>query len=116
MMILLHPRAVRTVKVNGRSIPERMALAVMAFIFVYFTTVVLFSFFLMATGLDFISAFTAVVACITNAGPGLGEVGPAHNYAGLSQVQKWLCAMVMLLGRLEIFTVLILLTPGYWKK
>lgn len=116
MMILLHPRAVRTVKVNGRSIPERMALAVMAFIFIYFTTVVLFSFFLMATGLDFISAFTAVVACITNAGPGLGEVGPAHNYAGLSQVQKWLCAMVMLLGRLEIFTVLILLTPGYWKK
>ena len=116
MMILLHPRAVRTVKVNGRSIQERMALAVMSFIFIYFMTVVIFSFLMMAAGLDFLSAFTAVIACITNAGPGLGAVGPEHNYAVLSDVQKWLCATVMLLGRLEIFTVLILFTPAYWKK
>lgn len=116
MMILLHPRAVRTVKVNGRSIPERMALTVMSFIFIYFMTVVVFSFLIMATGLDFVSAFTAVIACITNAGPGLGEVGPANNYASLNDVQKWLCAAVMLLGRLEIFTVLILFTPAYWRK
>lgn len=116
MMILLHPRAVRTVKVNSRSIPERMALTVMSFIFVYFMTVVIFSFLMMATGLDFISAFTAVIACITNAGPGLGAVGPAGNYAALNDAQKWLCAAVMLLGRLEIFTVLILFTPAYWRK
>ena len=70
----------------------------------------------LAAGLDFLSAFTAVIACITNAGPGLGAVGPSHNYAALSDVQKWLCTAVMLLGRLEIFTVLILLTPAYWKK
>ena len=116
MMILLHPRAVRTVKVNSRTIPERMALTIMAFIFVYFMTVVLFSFLLMASGLEFVSAFTAVVACITNAGPGLGEVGPAGNYAGLTEFQKGLCTAVMLLGRLEIFTVLMLLTPAYWRK
>ncbi|STZ76597.1 TrkH family potassium uptake protein [Bergeriella denitrificans] len=116
MTVLLHPRAVRTVKVNGRTIPERMALTIMSFIFVYFMTVVLFSFLLMASGLDFVSAFTAVIACITNAGPGLGEIGPAHNYAGLSALQKGLCTVVMLLGRLEIFTVLMLLTPAYWKK
>ncbi|QEY23401.1 TrkH family potassium uptake protein [Neisseria animalis] len=116
MTILLHPRAVRTVKVNSRSIPERMALAVMSFIFVYFMTVVLFSFLLMASGLDFVTAFTAVIACITNAGPGLGEIGPAYNYAGLTAVQKGLCTAVMLLGRLEIFTVLMLFTPAYWKK
>ena len=79
-------------------------------------TVIVFSFLLMAAGLDFLSAFTAVIACITNAGPGLGAVGPSHNYAALSDVQKWLCAAVMLLGRLEIFTVLILFTPAYWKK
>ena len=97
MMILLHPKAVRTVKVNGRMIPDRMALTVMAFISIYFMTTIVFSFLLMASGMEFISAFTAVIACITNAGPGLGEV-------------------VMLLGRLEIFTVLILLTPAYWKK
>lgn len=116
MTVLLHPRAVRTVKVNQRSIPERLALTVMAFIFVYFMTVVLFTFLMMATGLDMLSAFTAVVACITNAGPGLGVIGPADNYAVLSDVQKWLCSAVMLLGRLEIFTVLILFTPAYWKK
>ena len=116
MLILLHPRAVRTVKVNNRSIPDRMALTVMSFIFIYFMTVIVFSFLLMAAGLDFLSAFTAVIACITNAGPGLGAVGPSHNYAALSDVQKWLCTAVMLLGRLEIFTVLILLTPAYWKK
>ena len=116
MLILLHPRAVRTVKVNNRSIPDRMALTVMSFIFIYFMTVIIFSFLLMAAGLDFLSAFTAVIACITNAGPGLGAVGPSHNYAALSDVQKWLCTAVMLLGRLEIFTVLILFTPAYWKK
>ncbi|ASK27895.1 TrkH family potassium uptake protein [Neisseria chenwenguii] len=116
MTVLLHPSAVRTVKVNSRTIPERTALTVMAFIFVYFMTVVVFSFLLMATGLDFISAFSAVVACITNAGPGLGVVGPAGNYAGLSDIQKMLCTAVMLLGRLEIFTVLILFTPAYWRK
>lgn len=116
MMILLHPKAVRTVKVNGRMIPDRMALTVMAFISIYFMTTIVFSFLLMASGMEFISAFTAVIACITNAGPGLGEVGPAGSYAVLSDVQKWLCSAVMLLGRLEIFTVLILLTPAYWKK
>ncbi|QEY26796.1 TrkH family potassium uptake protein [Neisseria zalophi] len=116
MLILLHPNAVRNVKVNGRTIPERTALTVMAFIFVYFMTVVLFTFVMMGTGLDFLSAFSATVACITNAGPGLGVVGPASNYAGLSDVQKWLCTIVMLLGRLEIFTVLILFSPPYWKK
>ena len=116
MMILLHPKAVRTVKVNGRMIPDRMALTVMAFISIYFMTTIVFSFLLTASGMEFISAFTAVIACITNAGPGLGEVGPAGSYAVLSDVQKWLCSAVMLLGRLEIFTVLILLTPAYWKK
>ena len=114
--LLLHPNAVQTVKVNGRGLPERVAMAIMAFTFVYFMTVVLFTFFMMATGQDFITALSAVIACITNAGPGLGMIGPSHNYAELSQIQKWLCVMVMLLGRLEIFTVLILFTPRYWKK
>lgn len=116
MLLLLHPNAVRTVKVNKRLISERMALAVMAFIFVYFMTVVFFTFAQMAAGLDFMTAFTATVACITNTGPGLGSVGPINNYAELTALQKWLCSVVMLLGRLEIFTVFILFTPAYWKK
>ena len=82
----------------------------------YFMTVVLFIFAMMASGLDFVSALTAVIACITNAGPGLGMVGPSGSYALLSDVQKWLCTAAMLLGRLEIFTVFILFTPAYWRK
>lgn len=115
-MLLLHPNAVRSVKVNGTLVGERIALAITAFIFVYFMTVVVFTFAMMASGLDLITALTAVIACITNAGPGLGSVGPAGSYAELSALQKWLCSAVMLLGRLEIFTVFILFTPGYWKK
>ncbi|CRZ20742.1 potassium transporter TrkG [Kingella kingae] len=114
--LLQHPNAVRTVKVNGRSLNERLAMAIMAFIFVYFMTVVLFVFVMMLSGLDFITALTAVIACITNAGPALGSVGPAENYSALSSLQKWLLTTVMLLGRLEIFTVFMLFTPGYWKK
>ena len=114
--LLQHPNAVHTVKVNGRRISDHAALSISAFVFVYFCTVVLFTFAMMISGLDFLSALTAVIACITNSGPGLGSVGPSHNYAGLSDVQKWLCAAVMLLGRLEIFTVFILFTPAYWKK
>ena len=114
--LLLHPNAVRTVKLNHRSISDRTAMAVMAFIFVYFMTVVIFTLGLLASGMDFITALSATIACITNAGPGLGAVGPADNYAALSGLQKWMCAAVMLLGRLEIFTVFILFTPDYWKK
>ena len=114
--LLLHPNAVRTVKLNRRSISDRTAMAVMAFIFVYFMTVVIFTLGLLASGMDFITSLSATIACITNAGPGLGAVGPADNYAALSGLQKWMCAAVMLLGRLEIFTVFILFTPDYWKK
>ena len=114
--ILLHPTAVLTVNINRRSIYDLTAMAVMAFIFVYFMTVVIFTLGLLASGMDFITALSATIACITNAGPGLGAVGPADNYAALSGLQKWMCAAVMLLGRLEIFTVFILFTPDYWKK
>ena len=62
------------------------------------------------------TALSAVVACINNAGPGLNGVGPASNYAGLTDFQTWVCAAAMLLGRLEIFSVLILFTSAYWRK
>ena len=116
MMLLLHPNAVHTVKINGMHIAERTAMTVLVFTAVYFLTIIFATFALMATGLDFVTALTAATACITNAGPGLGSVGPAGSYAELAAVQKWLCAAVMLLGRLEIFTVFMLFTPAYWRK
>mgnify|MGYP000866880170 FL=1 len=114
--LLLHPNAVHTVKINGMHIAERTAMTVLVFTAVYFLTIIFATFALMATGLDFVTALTATTACITNAGPGLGSVGPAGSYANLADIQKWLCAAVMLLGRLEIFTVFMLFTPAYWRK
>jgi trk system potassium uptake protein TrkH len=70
---------------------------------------------LLLSGLDVISAFTAVVACLTNTGPGLGEVGPAGNFQGLSDVQTWICSALMLLGRLELVAVLVLFTAAFWR-
>ncbi|MFN4236074.1 MAG: TrkH family potassium uptake protein [Vogesella sp.] len=113
---LLHPRAVLPLVIGGRTIPERIAFSVLGFIFVYFMSVVLLSFVLIGSGLDFITAFSAVLACINNVGPGLGQVGPAGNYAALNDFQTWVCSFAMLLGRLEIFSILILFTPAFWRK
>jgi trk system potassium uptake protein TrkH len=68
------------------------------------------------TGLDILTAFTAVVASLNNTGPGLNQVGPATTYAVLTDFQTWLCTLAMLLGRLEIFTLLVVLTPTFWRK
>jgi trk system potassium uptake protein len=83
---------------------------------VYFMTVVVLVFAMLATGMDFISAFTGVIASINNTGPGLGVVGPAANYASLSDLQTWICTLAMLLGRIELFTFLILFTRSFWRK
>ena len=79
-------------------------------------SVVAATFALLLTGLDFVTAFTGVVASINNAGPGLGLVGPASNYGVLDDLQTWILSFVMILGRLEIFTVLVLFTPAFWRK
>jgi trk system potassium uptake protein TrkH len=71
---------------------------------------------LLASGLEFVSAFSAVIACITNTGPGLNQVGPATTYAVLTDTQTWILAFAMLIGRLELFTVLVLFTPAFWRK
>ncbi|HPP83844.1 MAG TPA: potassium transporter TrkG, partial [Rubrivivax sp.] len=71
---------------------------------------------LLFSGLDPVTAFSAVVACLNNIGPGLGEVGPAVNYGGLSGFQTWVCTAAMLLGRLELLTVLVLFTPRFWRR
>jgi trk system potassium uptake protein len=89
---------------------------VLAFVFVYFMSVLLLTFAQLATGMDFISAFTATISSVNNAGPGLGQVGPATNYAALSDVQTWICSLAMFLGRIEVFTFLILFTRSFWRK
>lgn len=113
---LLHPAAINPMKIGGHVIPNNIVFAVLGFIFLYFITVSTLTFTLMASGLDFISSLSAIIACINNAGPGLGQVGPATNYAGLTHLQTWVCTLAMLAGRLEIFTLLIIFTPRFWRR
>jgi trk system potassium uptake protein TrkH len=116
MFALVHPHAVIPLKIGGQVVSNRVVNSVLAFVFVYFMTIVILTFTLVATKMDFISAFTAVVASINNAGPGLGQVGPATNYATLNDLQVWVCALAMFLGRIELLTFLILFTPTFWRK
>ncbi len=116
MQHLLHPQGIFPIKVGGAVIANKVVFSVQGFIFLYFYSVIGLSFVLMASGLDFITSFSAVIACINNAGPGLSQVGPAGNYQGLNDFQTWICSFTMLLGRLELMTLLIIVTPAFWRK
>jgi trk system potassium uptake protein TrkH len=113
---LLHPSAINPMKIGGLVVSNNIAFSVLGFIFLYFMTIVTLVFILLITGMDFLSALTAILASINNCGPGLGSVGPASNYQALNDFQTWLCTFAMLIGRLEIFTVLILFTPHFWRR
>ncbi len=116
MFLLTHPVAVNPLKLGRMVISEQIILSVLGFIFVYFMSIVVFTLLLVISGLDFVSAFSAIIACINNAGPGLERVGPATNYASLSDFQTWVCTLTMFLGRIEVFTALIIFTPAFWRK
>ena len=113
---LLHPRAINPIRIGTTPIPNKIIFAVLAFIFLYFISIVVLTFSLIFAGLDPISSLSAIIACINNAGPGLNQVGPATNYQSLSDFQTWICATAMLLGRLEVFTLIVLFTPTFWRK
>ena len=113
---LVHPNMVRPLKVGGTIIANRVVFAVLAFVFLYFMSIVTLVFLQLASGLDFMTSFSAIIACINNAGPGLGLVGPGSNYGVLNDFQTWVCSAAMLLGRLEVFTILVLFTRTLWRK
>ena len=113
---IIHPRAIAPLKIAGEPVENNLIFAVLAFMLVYGLTMVGMSLALAASGLDFMTAFSAVTACINNMGPGLGQVGPSSNYAVLTDFQTWVCTAAMLLGRLELFTLLVVFTPGFWRK
>ncbi|ROR34246.1 TrkH family potassium uptake protein [Inmirania thermothiophila] len=111
---LIHPAAMVPVKVGGRVLPESVMGAVWGFFAVYVVTFAVLMLALMATGLDQVSAFSAVAATLNNLGPGLGEVG-AH-FGTVGDAGKWILILAMLLGRLEIFTFLVVITPAFWRR
>lgn len=116
MRSLVHPHAVTPVRIAGRIVPQRLMVSVMAFLLLYSLSIALFSALMLMSGLDPLTAFSAVFASINNIGPGLGEVGPTGNYAGLTHFQAWVCIFAMLIGRLELFTVLVLFSPDFWRR
>jgi trk/ktr system potassium uptake protein len=114
MKRLIHPNAVILVKIGKNPVANSVIDAVWGFFAIYVAVFVIMMLLLMASGLDQITAFSAVAATLNNLGPGLGDV--AANYAGINDFSKWVLSFGMILGRLEIFTLLVLLTPAFWRK
>jgi trk system potassium uptake protein TrkH len=113
---LSHPSSVSTLKIGGHVVPNQVVFSVLAFFFAWLATLVSMTLLLTLSGLDAITAFSAIVASLNNIGPGLHHVGPAGNFAVLTDFQTWVCSITMLLGRLELLTVLVILTPAFWRK
>lgn len=113
---ILHPRAMISLKLNGQVVQPRIITHILVFLLVYLFFFVLGSVLLAALGLDFPTAIGAAATSIGNVGPGIGSVGPVDNFAFLPQSAKLILAFLMLVGRLELFTILLLFTPYFWKS
>lgn len=112
----MHPNAVWPVRIQGDPVPQNILTAVLAFGFAYMCLIVAMTLLLVFSDLDVLTSFSAVVASINNTGPGLNQVGPSTTYEVLTDFQTWVCTAAMLLGRLEIFTLMVVLTPAFWRR
>lgn len=113
---IIHPRAVTTLKLGGKPVPSDILSAIWGFFILYMGLFVLATLIMTALGLDLITSIASVAASIGNIGPGLDMVGPAKNYLSVPFLGKWVLIFCMLLGRLEIYTVIVLFVPEYWRK
>jgi len=117
LFLMRHPRAVIPSNYNGKEISTDITRSVMAFSFFFAFTIALLALLLSLTGLDFITSMSAAATAVTNVGPGLGPVvGPAGNFSSLSDTAKWLLCLGMLIGRLEIMTVIVIFTRAFWRR
>lgn len=113
---LIHPRAIIPVRLNGKALSFEIVQRLLAFAFLYFAIIMVSWFLLSIMGLPFEEALSASVSAISNVGPGFGSIGPMDSFAHIPVLAKWYLAFLMIVGRLEIFTVLILFTPGFWRR
>jgi trk system potassium uptake protein TrkH len=113
-MRLVHPNAVVSLKIGSKAVDDKVAESVWGFFSIYVICFMLLLLSLLATGMDFESSFSAIGACLNNLGPGLGQV--AETYGSVSNFGKSILALAMILGRLEIFTLLVLFTTVFWQK
>ncbi len=113
---MIHPHAVTNVKIGGKTVSDDVIRSILGFLALYVGLFCLCSVLLAGMGVDFVTSFSAVAASMGNIGPGLNLVGPVGNYAGIPAMGKWLLIWCMLLGRLEIYTMIIFLVPEFWRK
>jgi len=113
---LLHPNAVLHIRVGNKTVPREIVGNIAGFFLIYIALFIGGVLCMSLLGLDFMTAFGSVAACIGNIGPGFGNVGPTENYAHLPVVGKWILSVLMLVGRLEIYPVIIFFVPIFWKK
>jgi trk system potassium uptake protein TrkH len=113
---LLHPNAVLPVRLNNKAVTKDITFNVLAFMIIYLMVFAAGSVILSLLGVDFVTAMGSVATSLGNIGPGIGSVGPVNNFAHIPFTGKWFLSFLMLLGRLELFTVLILFTPFFWRK
>lgn len=113
---LLHPRGVYVIRYNDRAVPQEIVTNILGFFLLLVICTLAATFVMTLLGLDLVSAISSVAATINNIGPGLGAVGPTDNFADVPSVGKWVLIFCMLLGRLELYTVLVLITPDFWRR
>lgn len=113
---LVHPRGQFAVRYNGKTVDDDIIVSAVAFSFLFFLMLTLTTLILAATGLDLLTALTGAATALANVGPGLGDmIGPAGNFALLSDTAKWVLSFAMILGRLELLTVMVVLSPVFWR-
>ena len=113
---LVHPRGVSAIKYNGKSVQPDIIASAAAFSFMFFVSLGVVTLLLTVIGMDFMTSFTGALTALSNVGPGLGDIiGPAGNFEPLPDAAKWILSFTMILGRLELFTVIILFTPVFWR-
>ena len=113
---MLNPRRTSAVRMDGHTVEITTIRAALVFFTLYITITFISTVIVALDGFDLVTTFTSVVTCISNVGPGLGEVGPMGNFSAFSDISKLILSADMLLGRLEIFPILILFTPSTWRK
>ncbi|MEW6260633.1 MAG: TrkH family potassium uptake protein [Thermodesulfobacteriota bacterium] len=116
ILYLIHPKMISPIKFGGKVVSDEVMRSVLGFFLIYIGVFLAASMIMAALNLDLVTSMAAVAACIGNIGPGIGTVGPSENYAHLPDMAKWVLSACMLLGRLEIYTVIVLFIPEFWKK
>ena len=117
LMKIIYPRAIINLKYNNNKVDDKLIASIISFIYLYILIFFVLASLLTLTGLDFITSISGAASSLSNVGPGLGsEIGPNSNYSGLPDESKWLLSIGMILGRLEIFALLIIFLPSFWRR